>query len=120
MMKTRLILVGLAEDVEECVSIGDALWIHDDEGLMLGGPLTVMVCEDADGPPYTNLAQLRDLADGGLISTEHPEFVALRDAGFVIRGVPTEKAPWLDKWYMITDVGRAALTRLEGDDGSTN
>ena len=115
-MKTRLVLVGRAEDVAECVSIGDALWIHDDEGLTVGGPLTVMVCEDADAPSYTNLAQLRDLADGGLISTEHPELAALRDAGFVIRGVPTEIAPWLDKWCMITDAGRAALVRLEGDD----
>ncbi len=74
-------------------------------------------CIEADVPFYTNLAQLRDLADGGLISTEHLEFVALRDAGFVTRGVSTKKAPWLDKWYMINDAGRAALVRLEGDDG---
>jgi hypothetical protein len=66
-------------------------------------------CIEADVPSYTNLAQLRTLADGGLISTEHPEFAALRAAGFVTRGIPTETAPWLDKWYVISDAGIAAL-----------
>ena len=49
-MKTKLVLVGSAEDVAECVAIGDTIWIYNDESRVVGGPLTVMVCEGAEEP----------------------------------------------------------------------
>ncbi len=46
-MTIRIVLEGRNKDVEECLSVGDTVWISDEKvDALLGGPLTVISCDE--------------------------------------------------------------------------
>ncbi len=109
-MTIRIVLEGRDKDVEECLSVGDTVWISDEKvDALLGGPLTVISCDEVTESRLAkyDMEALRDMAQGGLISEDHPSYSVLAGGDLIERGVSTETTPWLDKWFLISDKGRA-------------
>lgn len=45
-MKVRIVLEAAPNDVEECLSIGEDVWLEDEGSNPLAGPCRVISCED--------------------------------------------------------------------------
>ncbi len=50
-MKVRIVLIADAKNVEGCLSVGEDVWLEDEELNPVAGPCRVMSCEDVPDDP---------------------------------------------------------------------